>query len=140
MPLPAEDVLAIHDLIGRYNRAIDTGDADGWADCFLPDGVFDGVIGRFEGRAALHGLATAYWTEPEYEPWRGCQHWVNNVVVDGDGEGDAATLRCDHAMLKPDVDGGARIVLLASYHDRLARVDGRWRFVQRTVRGFPPGA
>ena len=30
----------IRQLLGRYNLAIDLGDADGWAATFTPDGVF----------------------------------------------------------------------------------------------------
>jgi uncharacterized protein (TIGR02246 family) len=132
------DWVAVNELVARYNRAIDTGDVEGWVGTFAPDGVFDGVIGRFEGEEALRRLATDYWTTPAYEPWRGCQHWVNNVVVESlGGTPERARLRCDHAMIKAEA-GGARVVLLAAYDDELVRLDGGWRFARRTVRAFPP--
>ena len=37
----AEDRLEIIDLEAEYSRAWDSGDTDGWADVFTPDGVFE---------------------------------------------------------------------------------------------------
>ena len=42
------DKTAIAELIARYNFAIDHEDYQGWADCFAPDGVFDGGVGKIE--------------------------------------------------------------------------------------------
>ena len=129
--LTVADKLTIHELIARYNVAIDTGDAEGWARTFTTDGVFDGIVGRFEGRAEIADFARRYWTEPKYEDFRSCQHWVNNVLIDGDG--DEASLRADHQMVQPTESGG-RILLVAGYDDRLRRVDGDWLFARRRVR------
>ena len=38
MALTNDDRVEIRDLISRYNKAIDTGDADGYANTFAPDG------------------------------------------------------------------------------------------------------
>ena len=56
MPMTFEDRFAVHELVARYNKAIDTGDATGWADTFTEDGVFDGIAGLFSGRAELEGF------------------------------------------------------------------------------------
>ena len=42
MALSAADRLEILDLVARYNHLMDGRDAEGWAECFTPDGVFDG--------------------------------------------------------------------------------------------------
>lgn len=123
--------IEITELIARYNRAIDTGDAEGWADTFLPDGVFDGIVGYFEGREQLTAFARAYWTEPQYEEYKPCQHWVTNVLVDGND--NEAELTADLLMVRPAEDGG-RIVLVGRYNDQLERLDGRWLFARRRVR------
>lgn len=129
--LTPEDKIEINELIARYNVAIDTGDAEGWAATFTPDGVFDGIVGRFEGREEIADFVRRYSTDPQYEDFRSCQHWVNNVLIEGDG--DEATLRADHQMVQPTPEGG-RILLVASYDDALRRVDGRWLFARRRVR------
>jgi uncharacterized protein (TIGR02246 family) len=41
MPSVTEDRDEILQLMYRYNLAIDSGDAAGWAATFTPDGVFD---------------------------------------------------------------------------------------------------
>ncbi len=129
--LSAEDRLEIRELIARYNVAIDDGDAEGWASMFTEDGVFDGIVGRFEGREEIAGFCRRYSTEPKYADFRACQHWVDNVVIEGGG--DEATLRADHLMVQPTAEGG-RILLVARYDDEVRRVDGRWLFARRHVR------
>ena len=47
----ASEKAAIAELIARYNFVIDHNDFQGWADCFTPDGVFDGMIGRFAAQS-----------------------------------------------------------------------------------------
>ncbi len=68
MGLSAEDKIEIQELVIRYNRAIDSGDAVGWVDTFTADGVFESLrVGTFTGREELRRLATEFWTEPLYE-------------------------------------------------------------------------
>ena len=129
--LSVEDKLEINELIARYNVAIDDGDAEGWARTFTPDGVFDGIVGRFEGRDEIAAFARRYASEAKYEDFRSCQHWVNNVLIEGSG--DAATLRADHQMVQP-TEGGGRILLVARYNDTLRRLNGEWLFSRRCVR------
>ena len=47
--LSAQDYFEIQQLYARYNIAIDSGDAEGWAATFTPDGVFN----TFSGHEAL---------------------------------------------------------------------------------------
>ena len=135
--LTLADKIEINELIARYNVAIDDGDADGWARTFAPDGVFDGIVGRFEGRDEIAAFARRYSSDPQYADFRACQHWVNNILIDG--HGDEATLRADHQMVKPTEDGG-RILLVARYDDSLRRVDGEWLFASRRVRAHDADA
>ena len=58
MPTLAEDRAAIGDLVARYCHNFDGGDADGVADLFTEDGVFDPGADGFEpleGREAIRG-------------------------------------------------------------------------------------
>lgn len=79
----------IRQLLGRYNLAIDLGDAEGRAATFTSDGVFrctglpegSPLAGRHEGADELFadakvrdGTATGR-----------ARHWNANLVIDGDG-------------------------------------------------------
>lgn len=126
MPLSATDRLDIQDLLARYNHAIDSGDAAGWAATFVADGTFTSGGRTHAGTEALAAFAADFHTRMP-----GSRHWVNNVVIDGDG--DQATLRCYLQLLKTGNGEPATLVTTARYEDRLRRMDGGWRFVSRSV-------
>jgi uncharacterized protein (TIGR02246 family) len=124
------DRVEIRELVARYNKAIDTGDAEAWAATFTEDGEFHGVVGDFCGADELAAFAKAYATEEQYADFARAQHWVTNMVIDGDG--DSATMFCHLMMVSPE-EGGGRIILVGRYEDDLRRVDGQWRFTKRVV-------
>ena len=130
MALTNDDRVEIRDLISRYNKAIDTGDADGYANTFTPDGEFIGIVGTFNGRDELRAFAAAYAIEEQYAEFASAQHWVTNIVADGDGA--QATVFSHLQMVKPLPDGG-RILLVGHYDDIVRKVDGQWLFAQRIV-------
>ena len=131
MALTTSDKFEIHELVARYNKAIDTGDANGWADTFTEDGVFDGIAGVFNGRAELAGFVSDYTSDPQFADWAASQHWTTNLVIDGDD--DVAHVFAHVKMVKPEPDGG-RIILVGWYEDDVAKVNGRWLFTKRVVR------
>ena len=56
--LTTQDYIDIQQLYARYNIAIDTGDGEGWAATFTPDGVFNNTNKGHECPRAVHqGLA-----------------------------------------------------------------------------------
>lgn len=130
MTLTNDDKTEIRELVSRYNKAIDTGDADGYAATFTPDGEFVGIVGTFKGHDELRAFAADYAVNPEMADFSSAQHWVTNLVVDGDG--DEATAFSHLMMVKPDGEQGA-IILVGHYDDTLRRVDGAWRFARRVV-------
>jgi len=48
----ARNKAEIAELIARYNCTIDHNDLQGWADCFAPDGIFDGMKGGVHDEGA----------------------------------------------------------------------------------------
>jgi ketosteroid isomerase-like protein len=126
MPLSVADRLDILDLVARYNHAIDSGDAAAWAATFTPDGVFETARGATTGTAALTEFAATF-----HSRMANARHWNTNHVVEGDG--DQATHRCYLQLLRTGEQAG--IISTGRYEDRLRRVDGAWRFAQRTVVG-----
>lgn len=126
MPLSLADRLDIHDLLARYNHAIDSGDAATWAATFLADGTFTSGGRTRTGTAELEAFATDFAARMP-----GSRHWNNNVVIEGDG--DQATMSCYLQLLKTGNGEPATLVTTAKYEDTLRRVDGGWRFTSRTV-------
>lgn len=135
MTIGTADQVAIHELIARYNKALDTGDYKSLVTTFTPDGEFHGVVGDFYGAQQLTDFARAYATEEQYKSFASAQHWVTNVVIDGDCDENngTATLFAHLMMVSGDQEGG-RIIFVAQYDDELVKRDGRWLFTKRHVK------
>ena len=126
MPLSLADGLYIQDLLARYNHAIDSADAATWAATYAPDGTFTSGGRTRTETEELQAFAADFAARMP-----GSRHWVNNVLIEGDG--DTATMSCYLQLLKTGGDGPATLVTTARYEDTLRRVDGAWRFTSRTV-------
>jgi hypothetical protein len=132
-PLSLADRLGIQELIARYNWAIDTRDGVGVADTFVPDGIFDGG-GIVRGREALIAFG-ALPNRPPAEPGSGAQHWVTNLVFDG----DHSRARVKSFFIRQNVeDGVVTSTNLGYYRDDVVNVDGGWLFERRRWRRWPP--
>ena len=137
-PLDYEE---IRQLLTRYNFAVDLGDAEGWADCFTPAGVFhctpEGgpLTGRHEGREALVAYAKQHYAINQGR----ARHWNWNLEIAGDGE--TATMRC-YMVTFAATSADARAVLGVTgvYRDQLRKVDGRWLFAERHIHVDPQPA
>ncbi|HEX5586010.1 MAG TPA: nuclear transport factor 2 family protein, partial [Acidimicrobiia bacterium] len=121
MSTVAEDRDEILQLLYRYNHTIDAGDAEGWADTWTDDGVFDAGGSVLRGRAELVGFASGV---------SGVRHVVMNPLVDVTG--DRARVRAYLMLLV----GGA-IGMIGVYDDEVVRTPSGWRFAART---FTPDA
>ncbi len=124
MALDAADKMEILELAARYNHAIDFGDGEAWAGTFTEDGVFNGGPQPVTGHVALAQFVAGFGQQ-----MNGARHWTNNHIVDGDG--DSATHSC-YLNLVQTKDGGSSIIT-GIYNDKLAKVDGQWRFTERNV-------
>ena len=81
--LTADDHAEIVQLYATYNLALDGGDAQGWADTFVEDGVF----ANNTGRAALIAFAEGF-TEQQAGHAR---HWNTNIHLTKTADGAAGT-------------------------------------------------
>jgi len=123
--LSAQDYFEIQQLYARYNIAIDSGDAEGWAATFTPDGVFN----TFNGHDALVNFVKT-WREKLNGATR--KHWNNNLQITGNSKEASASV---YLML---VDISAKppsIVATATYTDSLIKTKDGWRFTKRTTKG-----
>lgn len=119
--LTLEDRLTIQELLARYNHAIDSGDAEGWAATFAPDGTFESRGATHSGTEALVAFARDFSGR-----MAGARHWNNNLVIEADG--DRATATCYLQLWRE-----GQLVSEGRYVDALRKVDGQWRFTSRKV-------
>jgi SnoaL-like domain len=133
--LSAQDYFEIQQLYARYNIAIDSGDAEGWAATFTPDGVFN----TFSGHDALVGFIKA-WREKLNGATR--KHWNNNLQVTGNSKEASATT---YLMLVDFSTKPPSILMSGSYTDSLVKTKDGWRFTKRMTKSdatptAPPAA
>jgi uncharacterized protein (TIGR02246 family) len=133
MAVSLADRLEIEELIARYNWAIDTRDGEGVAKTFTADGSFAMRERRFEGREALVRFGSGANQGPP-KPNAGSQHWVTNLILEGEGEHISAR----SYLVRFYVEGEARSVANAGYYtDELVKVNGAWRFKSREFHSWP---
>jgi uncharacterized protein (TIGR02246 family) len=123
------DKAEIAELIARYNYAIDHNDFQGWANCFAPEGVFDGMIGRFAAHAELEKFKASVTQLTTDSP--NLRHYVTNILTEVNG--NEAQSRCFLLMTSTSKEGGTKIALAGEYEDQLVKRDGRWLFLRRKV-------
>ncbi|MDQ1696202.1 MAG: hypothetical protein QOJ03_1555 [Frankiaceae bacterium] len=121
----------VRDLIAHYNLAGDRGWIDDMIALFAEDAVLAVDDVAHEGREAIRSVFTEA-TGPHPELIR---HFTATLKIDVVSP-DQATARCYFQVLTAQgLDHWGR------YTDRFVRVDGEWRFAQRSVRidGATPG-
>ena len=125
MPSLWEDKDAIRELLAWYCFHFDAGRFDDWLNLFTEDGVFDvSGVGRFVGRTQLRAFLK---NVPVANGVPTMKHCVMNDIVRVDG--DEATAQSYVLVARH----GERLELgvAGRYEDRLRRVDGQWRFMER---------
>ena len=125
----ARDKEAVAELIARYNYAIDHNDFRGWADCFAPEGIFDGMIGKYAAHGELERFTADVKKLTATTP--NLRHYVTNIQTEVDG--DKARSRCFLMMTSTSKEGGTKIVIAGEYEDKLIKRNGRWLFLERKV-------
>ncbi|WP_370615299.1 nuclear transport factor 2 family protein [Mumia qirimensis] len=105
-------------LMADYAVRVDSRDADGWADIFIPDGVLTFAGKRVEGREALAAFAAA--SPPGI-------HLGGSPTIADDGE--ILSVRSQFVFVPAD---GSR-VLAGSYHDRVLDDGTTARLVERAI-------
>ena len=126
--LTTQDYIDIQQLYARYNLAIDTGDAEGWASTFTPDGVFNNST---RGHDALVQFIHN-WRDKLNGANR--RHWNTNLVITpapGGASGSVYLLLLDIGV-RPAVAGTTGM-----YEDALVKTPQGWRFKTRVVHGDP---
>ena len=123
--LNAEDKIAIQELTVRYANALDSGDLAEWLDTWINDGIWEGGLGRYEGKTALAKLIADLGARIQDK-----RHVMCNFVISGDGN-DAKQLSY---LLVFERTASARLVATGVYNDVLRKIDGEWKFARRSVK------
>jgi hypothetical protein len=128
--LTADDYIEIQQLYAQYNNAIDSGDAEGYAGTFIPEGVFN----TFNGHDALVGFIHRWRDQMKGGNMR---HWNTNLAITGTPEGanGSVYLLLVDVSVRPPV-----ISTAAKYEDQLVKTPQGWRFKKRVTKGEGPPA
>jgi SnoaL-like domain len=124
MPTTTEDRDEILQLLYRYNHAIDSGDAEGWADTWTEDGTFETGGPPIVGRAGLVEFASNI---------RGLRHMALNPVVELTGD----TARVDVYVV---VLHGNAVAVTGTARDHVVRTPAGWRLARRVFTADAPVA
>jgi ketosteroid isomerase-like protein len=128
---PAEDRLAIRELLETYADAVTRCDAEAWGATWAEDAEWSlpdyPEIGTTKGRPAI----VAMWVEAmKAYPGIMFEAWPGSIQIDG----NAATMRSYTAEVY-DQDG-ATLRDRGAYEDRCVKVAGRWLFKSRSFRNI----
>ncbi len=124
MSLPAEDTLAIHELLALYGHIIDAREWQRVDELFTATARYDMRefgLGLVEGAAAIREL----WSRPDAT--HPLAHHATNIVVNTDADG---TVRVLSKGLGVGPNGRVGSVV---YHDVVERTPAGWRFAARSA-------
>lgn len=123
---PAEDRLAIRELLEAYADAVTRCDPEAWGATWAEDSLWSlpdyPEIGTTSGRSAI----VAMWVEAMKQyPGIMFQAWPGSIEVDGDR---AAMVSYSSEVYD---QGGATKRDRGRYEDQCVKIDGRWLFSHR---------
>lgn len=123
-----DDFERIRRLVALYAQLLDSGRLAEWGELFTADATFS-VYGRtYRGRGEIVREIGAL----QPGPGASVKHLLLPPVIDLAADG-AALAWTDMTVFAAGPDLPASIATMGRYHDRLLRVDGRWRFRERVL-------
>jgi hypothetical protein len=122
MAISVADKLEIHETLANLYSELDSHRPEGWAECFAPDGVFDGnKYGEFKGRAAIAGFIRSHIEKGNEDASRHC---LTNIRVEEAPGG--AIVRTYVAKFRVDSRPGV-FVAAADLKAKMNKAQGRWQ-------------
>ena len=122
--LTSDDLVEIQQLYAKYNWALDSGDSQGYAATFTPDGVFNNNVGH----DAIVKFADTFHAGVGSH----VKHWNTNLMITPSATGASGQVYLvlvDYATKPPT------IFTSATYADELIKTAQGWRFKKRTTKG-----
>lgn len=129
----ATDREEIVDLISAYAERLDLGDFEGVADLFS-DATFRSDRRPEVGRGRDEILAVYRAMVATYEDGTpSTKHVTTNVIFEVEPGGEGARARSYFTVFQARPELPLQPIIAGRYHDRFARLEGRWRFADRLV-------
>jgi hypothetical protein len=124
----------IESLLYRYAEAIDAGDFEAVGGLFAhgricgPDGV-PYATGADEVTRMYEATTRRYPDDGTPKT----RHMISNPIIDVDSAASTATSRSRFTVYQATESLPLQPIIAGDYHDRFARVDGRWTFGERVM-------
>ena len=122
--LTTDDLVEIQQLYAKYNWTLDSGDSQGYAATFTPDGVFN----NNNGHDAIVKFADGFHAGLGAH----VKHWNTNLMITPSptgASGQVYLVLVDYATKPPS------IFTSAAYTDELVKTAQGWRFKKRQTKG-----
>ncbi len=122
--LTTDDLVEIQQLYAKYNWTLDSGDSQGYAATFTPDGVFN----NNNGHDAIVKFADGFHAGLGAH----VKHWNTNLMITPSptgANGQVYLVLVDYATKPPS------IFTSAAYTDELVKTAQGWRFKKRQTKG-----
>jgi 3-phenylpropionate/cinnamic acid dioxygenase small subunit len=128
-----EDRQAIERVLLDYGRTLDARDFAAYAALFAPTGEWQGALGVYKGPKDIQAAMEKIFTDAAADIPKGRNfHVMSNFFIDV--QGDRATARSNFIFYK--LEGSKPVAEVAGrYEDVLVRINGAWKFQQRTALG-----
>ncbi len=126
--LTVEERLDIQELFANYCWSLNTGDADGYVECFARDGWLEHFPPkRYTGREEIRAMLPNLWYGRPHA-FMGRQHHPHNFLMErADGELVLAKVQASVTRLD-QTNNTYSVFLLVHWDVTCAKEDGRWRF------------
>jgi len=138
--MSTDDMLAIQQAVARYSYTFDSKDAEGWANIFTEDGVWESFTAgetspteRLESRDSIREWAAKRHQEMPEEVHS--YHHQSGIMFD-ELTADSARTRSTLILTTQDVKepSSARIILTGVYYDQWRKTPEGWRIAHRALR------
>lgn len=132
--MTADDYNEIRNLIHVYAYHLDGGDIEAVGRLFAHADLYTSVGAkvpiRSDAAAVTRQFRAFLRIYPDGTPR--CRHLIGNVLIEPEGESQARSKA--YVMVFQQTDElPLQAIIGGEYHDRFAKVDGRWRFVERRM-------
>lgn len=133
-----EDKLAIHEIIAQYSSTYDGKDAEGFAQLFVEDGVFEVLFpGQTTASIVLKSKAEiCKWAAQRFRERIGrftSRHYQSGTLFD-ELKADSARTRTMVLVTHQDVaEAAPRATVSGVYHDQWRKTQAGWRFAHRSA-------
>lgn len=126
-----EDRDAVYDVLRRYIWCMDTGDIDGIAATFTPDGAVKDITGRrWDGPDAARSFATHFISRPDRPA---VQHWVQHMDLEAAADDTAVVTSYWFTVVRDNDDDRKFVTNLGRYIDTCVKIDGRWLIKEKLI-------